>query len=104
MNPPIPPPLTPMHYDMRQPMHHDSYQPQPKSEGFPQQQGQQTQPQVNVVQRISGIVKSQLSYLQSIMLYADRKTQDEKNKKERERSRSRSRDRPVRNPPQRFHR
>lgn len=104
MNPPIPP----MHFDMRPPIHHD-YPPQPPKnslppESFPQQQ-QPLPPQVNVVQRISGIVKSQLSYLQSIMLYADRKTQEERNKKERERdrSRSRSRDRAPR-PPQRFHR
>jgi hypothetical protein len=88
MNPPIPPPGM-AHYDMRPPMHHEPYLPQqPKgglqSEGFqPQPQLPQLPPQVNVVQRISGIIKSQLSYLQSIMLYADRRTQEEKNKKER---------------------
>lgn len=91
MNPPLPPGMP--HYDMRPPMHHEPYPPQPQTlkgnmqppEGFqPQQQPPPSlPPQVNVVQRISGIIKSQLSYLQSIMLYADRRTQEERNKKER---------------------
>lgn len=72
MNPPIPPPIGGMHYDMRPQLHHEPYPPAPKAEGF--QQPPPLPPQVNVVQRLSGIIKSQLSYLQSIMLYADRKT------------------------------
>lgn len=69
------------HFDVRPPMHHDPYPPQiPKNslqpDNFnPPQTGPIQAPQVNVVQRISGIVKSQLSHIQSIMLYADRKTQ-----------------------------
>lgn len=46
-------------------------------------------PPVNVVQRISGLIKSQLSQLRSILSYADKKTHEERLKKERERSRSR---------------
>jgi hypothetical protein len=81
MNPTIPPLNSLSHYDVRQSMHHDPYPPQPpktsiQSENFNSAQPGQIQgPQVNVVQRISGIVKSQLSFIQSIMLYADRKTQ-----------------------------
>jgi len=47
--------------------------PQPDSSfSQPTQAGQL--PQVNVVQRIAGIIKSQLSFLQSVMMYADKKT------------------------------
>lgn len=94
MNPPLPSPIGAMpHYEMRPPMHHEPYPPQQQPlkggmqppEGFQSQQQQPPPlpPQVNVVQRISGIIKSQLGYLQSIMLYAERRTQEEKNKKER---------------------
>lgn len=89
-----PPPTMVPHFDGRQPMHHDPY-PQNKvgmpSENFQSNQAQS--PQVNVVQRIAAIVKSQLGHLQMIMQYADRKTQEEKNKKERSRSKSRDRSR-----------
>lgn len=47
-------------------------------------------PQVNVVQRISGLIKSQLNTLQSILSYVDKKTNEEKMKRDRSRSRSRS--------------
>lgn len=50
-------------------------------------------PPVNVVQRISGIIKSQLRDLQSILSYAEKKTNEERLKKERSRSRSRERER-----------
>jgi len=82
------------HFDTRQPMHHDPY-PQNKG-GMPVDNFQPNQPQapqVNVVQRLAAIVKSQLGHLQMIMQYADRKTQEEKNKKERSRSKSRDRSR-----------
>lgn len=90
-----PPPSMVSHFDTRQPMHHDPY---PQNKGMPvdnfQSNQQQPQaPQVNVVQRLAAIVKSQLGHLQMIMQYADRKTQEEKNKKERSRSKSRDRSR-----------
>jgi hypothetical protein len=46
-----------------------------------------------VVQRLAGIIKSQLAVLQSAMIYADKKTYEERLKKERSRSRSRDRGR-----------
>ena len=77
-----PPPSMVSHFDTRQPMHHDPY-PQNKGsmpvDNF--QPNQPQAPQVNVVQRLAAIVKSQLGHLQMIMQYADRKTQEEKNKK-----------------------
>ncbi len=89
-----PPPSMVSHFDTRQPMHHDPYA-QNKG-GMPVDNFQPNQPQapqVNVVQRLAAIVKSQLGHLQMIMQYADRKTQEEKNKKERSRSKSRDRSR-----------
>jgi hypothetical protein len=51
---------------------------QPKApipnDGYLGPQGAQFQQQINVVQRISGIVKSQLSFLQSAMHFVDIKT------------------------------
>jgi hypothetical protein len=48
-------------------------------------------PQLNVVQRISAMIKSQLPQLQAVLAYADRKTNEERQKKDRSRSRSRER-------------
>lgn len=48
-------------------------------------------PQVNVVQRISGLIKSQLNSLQGILAYVDKKTHEERMKRDRSRSRSRDR-------------
>lgn len=72
------------HYDARPSNIQDSYQsggikPSHPSESYPQNQqntvAPQPLPQVNIVQRISAIIKSQLPMLQSTMLYAERKTQ-----------------------------
>jgi hypothetical protein len=80
------------HYDPRM-THQDFVPPKPIGEAYgvppvgpvPVPVG----PQVNVVQRISGLIKSQLSVLQGILSYADKKTIEERQKKERSRSRSR---------------
>jgi hypothetical protein len=82
------------HYDVRNmPGTHLEYQPKPIDNYAPPP----TQPppsQINIVHRLSGIIKSQLPFLQQIMIYADKKTKEERVKKDR--SRSRSRDRVVR--------
>jgi hypothetical protein len=49
----------------------------------------QVSPQMNIVQRLSGIIKSQLNVLQGIMRYTEKKSTEEKQKRERSRSRSR---------------
>jgi hypothetical protein len=73
--PNIPPPIPISHYD-RPPMH-EGYQMKPMSsivqDSFSQPSAN-TMPQVNIVQRISTIIKPQLSFLKAIMMFADKKT------------------------------
>ena len=62
----------------QQQIHHEMFTPNPKAvlpnESYLGQQPSHFQPQINVVQRITGIVKSQLSFLQSAMHFVDMKT------------------------------
>ena len=63
-------------YDSRSSQHHhEMFAAQPKpNESYLGPQPPQFQPQINVVQRISGIVKSQLSFLQSAMHFVEIKS------------------------------
>lgn len=79
------------HFDMRGMQGHSEYQSSKNmGESFVHQSN--NPPQINVVQRISGLIKSQLSMLQSILVYVEKKTIEERQKKERSRSRSRDKD------------
>jgi hypothetical protein len=82
------------HYDPRMP-HSEYVPPKPMTDSYGPVGGP-LGPQVNVVQRISGLIKSQLSMLQGILSYVDKKTNEERQKRDRSRSRSRDRERPER--------
>jgi hypothetical protein len=62
-------PNIPMHYDVRGlSSNNNDFQSKPPTENY-MVSGNQPQPQLNIVVRLSGIIKSQLSVLQGIMRY-----------------------------------
>ena len=62
-----------VHNDVQQPSKNDvqNFMPSNPSSGHPP-----VPQQVNVVQRISGIIKSQLNVLQGVLSYVDKKTNE----------------------------
>ena len=72
----------PMHYDVRSmPPSSIEYQPVMVDKSYSNQPPPMPNQPMNVIQRISGIIKSQIAPLHAIMHYIDRKTIEEKLKK-----------------------